>query len=65
MSLTTDKGLGKKARREVSERLRAYHAAMLRMVEPDSEAFLQRVIERVQIAQASGDPAARHSGLHV
>jgi hypothetical protein len=56
MSLATDKGLGKKARREVSERLRAYHAAMLRMVEPDSEAFLQRAIERAGAGQmASSD----------
>lgn len=48
MSLTSDKGLGKRARREVSERLRAYYEAMIRTVEPDSEAFLDRVIERAR-----------------
>ena len=55
----TDKGPGKRARREVSERLRAYHAAMIRMVEPDSEAFLQRVIERARGGQRPVDAAAR------
>jgi hypothetical protein len=48
MSLTSDRGLGKRARRAVSERLRAYHEAVIRMVEPDSEAFLDRVIERAK-----------------
>lgn len=55
MNLATDKGLGKRARREVSERLRAYHAVLIRMVEPDSEAFLERVIQR---ARAERIPAA-------
>lgn len=48
MSLTSDRGLGKRARRQVSERLRAYHDAVIRMVEPDSEALLDRVIERAR-----------------
>jgi hypothetical protein len=48
MSLPSDKTLGKRARRAVSERLRAYHEAMIRMVEPDSEAFFERVIERAK-----------------
>ena len=48
MSLTSDKGLGKRARRQVSERLRAYHEAVIRMIEPESEAFLDRVIERAK-----------------
>ncbi len=48
MSLPSDKTLGKRARRAVSERLRAYHEAMLRMVERDSEAFFERVIERAK-----------------
>ncbi len=53
MSLASDKApgvrvLGKRARRVVSERLRAYHEAVIRMVEPDSEAFLDRVIERAK-----------------
>jgi hypothetical protein len=46
MSLSSDKVLGKRARREISERLRAYHEAVIRMVEPDSEAFFNRVVER-------------------
>jgi hypothetical protein len=41
-----DKGLGKRARRQVSERLRAYHESVLRMVEPDTEAFFARVMQR-------------------
>ena len=48
MSLASDKGLGKRARREVSERLRAYHDAVIRMVEPESEAFFDRVLERAR-----------------
>ncbi len=48
MSLTSDKVLGKRARREISERLRAYHEAVIRMVEPDSEAFFNRVVERAR-----------------
>lgn len=48
MSLTSDRGLGKRARRQVSERLRAYHDAVIRMVEADSEALLDRVIERAR-----------------
>lgn len=46
MSPTSDKGLGKRARRQVSERLRAYHEAVIRMVEPDTEAFFARVMQR-------------------
>jgi len=46
MSLSSDKVLGKRARREISERLRAYHEAVIRMVEPDSEAFFDRIVER-------------------
>lgn len=63
MSLTADKGLSKKARREVSERLRAYHASVLRMVEPDSEAFLQRAIERARGAQMPGGAAMQQANL--
>jgi len=48
MSLSSDKSLGKRARREVSERLRAYHEAVIRMIEPDSQAFLDRVLERAK-----------------
>jgi hypothetical protein len=48
MSLSSDKGLGKRARRQVSDRLRAYHEAVIRMVEPDSEAFFDRVVERAK-----------------
>jgi len=48
MSLASDKGLGKRARREVSERLRAYHEAVIRMIEPESEAFFDRVLERAR-----------------
>ena len=48
MSLASDKGLGKRARREVSERLRAYHEAVIRMIEPESEAFFDRVLERAK-----------------
>ena len=51
MSLGLDKGLEKRARREVSEKLRAYHSAVIRMVEPDSEAFFERVIQRAQAEQ--------------
>jgi hypothetical protein len=46
MSSMNDKGLGKRARRQVSERLRAYHQAMIRMIEPDTEAFFDRVMQR-------------------
>jgi hypothetical protein len=46
MSQMNDKGLGKRARRQVSERLRAYHEAMIRMIEPDTEAFFERVMQR-------------------
>jgi hypothetical protein len=48
MSLTTDRALGKRARRRVSDRLRAYHDAVMRMVEPDSEAFFDRVVARAE-----------------
>jgi len=43
-----DKGLGKRARRQVSERLRAYHESVLRMIEPDTEAFFERVMQRAR-----------------
>ena len=52
MSLSSDKGLGKRARRQVSDRLRAYHEAVMRMIEPDSEAFFDRVIERAKHEQS-------------
>lgn len=48
MSPMNDKGLGKRARRQVSERLRAYHDAVIRMVEPDTEAFFDRVMQRAR-----------------
>ena len=48
MSPMNNKGPGKRARRQVSERLRAYHEAVIRMVEPDTEAFLDRVIQRAR-----------------
>jgi len=48
MSLSSDKSLGRRARREVSERLRAYHEAVIRMIEPDSQAFFDRVLERAK-----------------
>jgi hypothetical protein len=40
--------LGKRARREISERFRAYHESVIRMVEPDSEAFFNRAVERAR-----------------
>ncbi len=46
MSPINDKGLGKRARRHVSECLRAYHESVLRMIEPDTEAFFERVMQR-------------------
>jgi hypothetical protein len=53
-----DKGLGKRARRQVSERLRAYHESVLRMVEPDTEAFFDRVMQRAgQMPLAAAQPA--------
>ena len=61
MSLINDKGLGKRARREISERLRAYHAAVLRMVETDSEAFLDRVIERAKAERAPLESAVQRA----
>jgi hypothetical protein len=48
MSSMNDKGLGKRARRQVSERLRAYHESVLRMIEPDTEAFFERVMQRAR-----------------
>jgi hypothetical protein len=61
MSLTTDKGLGKRARLEVSERLRAYHEAVIRMVEPDSEAFFDRVIQRARAEHLPLEGAEGHA----
>jgi hypothetical protein len=61
MSPISDKGLGKRARRQVSERLRAYHESVIRMVEPDTEAFFARVMKRASerpleiSAQAQGE----------
>ena len=48
MSPMNDKEPGKRARRQVSERLRAYYEAVIRMVEPDTEAFFARVIQRAR-----------------
>ena len=48
MSPVNDKGLGKRARRQVSDRLRAYHESVLRMIEPDTEAFFERVMQRAR-----------------
>ena len=48
MGPMNNKGPGKRARRQVSERLRAYHEAVIRMVEPDTEAFFDRVIQRAR-----------------
>jgi hypothetical protein len=50
-----DKRLGKRARRDVSEKLRAYHNAVIRMVEPDSEEFFERVIQRASVEQVAGN----------
>ena len=50
-----DKRLGKRARRDVSEKLRAYHNAVIRMVEPDSEEFFERVIQRASVEQVGGN----------
>jgi hypothetical protein len=63
MSLTADKGSGKRARRQVSEKLRAYHNAMIRMVEPDSEAFFERVMQRAEHIAVSGTP--ERGGLQI
>jgi hypothetical protein len=52
-----DKGLGKRARRQVSERLRAYHESVLRMIESDTEAFFERVMQRAQAAKAPPEMA--------
>ena len=57
MSLASDKSLGKRARREVSERLRAYHEAVIRMIEPESEAFFDRVLERAKHEHTGFGPA--------
>ena len=48
MGPMNDKGPGKRARRQISERLRAYHEAVIRMVEPDTEAFFDRVIQQAR-----------------
>ena len=48
MGPMNDKGPGKRARRQISERLRAYHEAVIRMVEQDTEAFFDRVIQRAR-----------------
>ena len=56
-----DKRLGKRARRDVSEKLRAYHNAVIRMVEPDSEAFFERVIQRASVEQVAGSTHQRES----
>ncbi len=48
MSPMNDKGLGKRARRQVSECLRAYHESVLRMIERDTEAFFERVMQRAR-----------------
>ena len=48
MGPMNDKGPGKRARRQISERLRAYHEAVIRMVDPDTEAFFDRVIQRAR-----------------
>jgi hypothetical protein len=58
MSLSSDKGLGKRARRQVSDRLRAYHEAVMRMIEPDSEDFFDQVIERARHEQSFGSAHA-------
>jgi hypothetical protein len=56
-----DKRLGKRARRDVSEKLRAYHNAVIRMVEPDSEAFFERVMQRASAEQVAGSTYQRES----
>lgn len=67
MSLTTDRALGKRARRQVSERLRAYHDAVMRMIEPDSQAFFDRVIARAETERHNpmSGTAPQPSGLQV
>ncbi len=61
MSLSSDKVLGKRARREVSERLRAYHEAVIRMVEPDSQAFFDRVLERARHERVGFESTQQHA----
>ena len=61
MNLMGDKRLGKRARRDVSEKLRAYHNAVIRMVEPDSEAFFERVMQRASAEQVIGSTHQRES----
>jgi hypothetical protein len=53
MSLATDRGSGKRARRQVSERLRAYHDSVIRTLEPDSETFFHRVMARAESEQVN------------
>ena len=56
MGPMNDKGPGKRARRQISERLRAYHEAVIRMVEPDTEAFFDRVIQRARSEHMAVQP---------
>jgi hypothetical protein len=65
MSATGDKALGKRARREVSEKLRAYHNAMIRMVEPDSEAFFERVMQRASTEHIAAGGTPERGSLQI